>query len=296
MTSFAKSLVLALARRHGPILVLILVLVLVGGLGCAPSALRTEAIPEASLVEERCAAWTRTQKESLLCQNRFLSARVNDLGRRLDAMQTHLDWLTCPDASVRDFLSRCALRSMDENSCDSVADADIARDLQRYSHRMVYYPFVPPRRLRPREREHERKLARDLDPERLAQLKSWAASEQLTPRSSILVLYMPYSPLDEAPSVDAANQAEHITKDLLRYFIEDILPLAHNIGETVKVNALSPRALGCQYRSETMKAYLNRPENRPVGNEPKNGQARTTVWIFHLNCPLPDLPRQPGRM
>lgn len=264
--------------------------------GCAQSSLRTESLPETSPVEVRCNALTRTQKESLLCQNRHMAVHVQELRRRMDAMQTQIDWLTCPDASVRDFLSKCALRSSDANKCgdEAEADAEIVQDLQRYSHRMVYYPFSPTQR--PGSRQREDALARDIDPARLRQLKSWAKAEQLTARSSILVLYMPHSAQDEGPSVESDAHAWRLAREFLRYFMNEILRPTHDdMSETMKVHVLQPRALGCQHRSATMRAYLSRPENRPLGNEPKLGQPRTTIWLFHLNCPLPEPPLQPER-
>lgn len=71
---------------------------------------------------------------------------------------------------------------------------------------------------------------------------------------------------------------------MLRYVMDDLLPDGRDLAETVKVHELSPREVSCYHRSKTLSTYLAKSENRPIGREPKSGQARTLIWIFHLNC------------
>ncbi|MFO0580014.1 MAG: hypothetical protein U1A78_39075 [Polyangia bacterium] len=211
-------------------------------------------------------------------------------------LQAQVDWLMCPDESVRNFISRCALDPSSGGSCDGVDTREIVRQLDRYPHKMLYYPLLNqssamnPDAARAQVRSHVRALGAA----RLDQLKKWARDRRLTDKTSLLVMFMPYSRRGKASaSTEASEEAGRVAAEVRRYFLDELLLEAHDPADLARVQRLFPREVGCFERNTTLRSYLNRPENLPIGNEPKEGQPRTVIWLFLLDC-APPRPEKQG--
>ncbi len=249
--------------------------------------------------EPQCSGSLRRCVQELWAQTRALRTTAQFHERQHAELQARVDWLMCPSENVRNFLSRCALNSS-QGTCDkdNIADYDVVHDLESYSHRMFYFPLLQTKSTNQpvRYREQVRNLIRMMDSQRKMQLKNWVQDEHVTERSSILVMYMPYSvPGQAGPTPEAQQEASYLAADMLRYVMDELLPEGRDLSDTVKVHELSPREVSCYHRSKTLSTYLARPDNRPLGKEPKLGQARTLVWVFHLNCAPQTLAQTPNR-
>lgn len=201
--------------------------------------------------------------------------------------QQLIDGLMCPEASVRDWLLRCALNPDGAPCSVELADPELMRDLSRYPNHMLYFPLLSAstNESPDRYRGKIRQMVESMDGRRRSELQGWADSLHIVDRSTILVVWLPHSaPGQASPTQPADEEASYVASDVLNLFMNQVLPSGHDLSETSRVHYLQPREAACYQRRQMLSKYLSRPENRPLGSEPAQGKPRTALWIFHLPC------------
>lgn len=214
---------------------------------------------------------------------------------KIAELQAQVDQLYCPDEAVRDFIIRCA-RDPSGRNCEQFDTREIVQHLQNYPHRMLYFKLLDPAATQDPDvsKRQLRQLVSNISKKRVASLKKWAKELRITERTALLTLYMPYTP----PGKPGPNkvtygywQAEELARLARNYFLEEVLREVREPAVVDKIQQLNPREVSCFERNVTLKPYLHSLEDKAIDDEPREGQARTIVWIFLVDC---GEPRKPG--